>query len=216
MSINSILDYLTNLIKGPPEAVVPSVIVIPPVPAPVAPVSPPVVAPVVKPPVVVAPQGLYPPWITIAKSLIGTREKPGASDNPDIIHWAQEIGGETGKDYIHDSIPWCGLFMAITQKLANEPGIKTPLWAQAWKDYGTSLAEPAFGSIMVFVRPGGGHVSYYVSEDSSYYHILGGNQADSVNISRIPKSHCIACRWPPNADNYFKIGRIYKIFDGKV
>lgn len=154
------------------------------------------------------------PWIKAAISLMGVREVSGSSDNPEILEWAKEVG--QGQNYTHDSIPWCGLFMAITQKLGNEPGIKTPLWAKAWADYGTSLRDPAYGCILVFARDGGGHVGYYISEDANYFHVLGGNQSDMVNVTRVAKNRAIACRWPPNADQYFKVGRIVKVFDGQV
>lgn len=49
---------------------------------------------------------------------------------------------------------------------------------------------------MVFDRAGGGHVAFYVGEDATHYHVLGGNQSDSVNVMRIAKDRCIARRWP--------------------
>ena len=50
--------------------------------------------------------------------------------------------------------------------------------------------------MLVFTRPGGGHVGFYVGEDAAAYHILGGNQGDAVTIVRIVKSRYIARRWP--------------------
>lgn len=61
------------------------------------------------------------------------------------------------------------------------------------------------GDILVFKRDGGGHVGFYVAEDKDYYHVLGGNQSDSVNITRIAKYRCVGirrCDWKtaqPNA-----------------
>ncbi|MFZ2996674.1 MAG: TIGR02594 family protein, partial [Sphingobium sp.] len=52
------------------------------------------------------------------------------------------------------------------------------------------------GAILVFDREGGGHVAFYVGEDASHYHVLGGNQGDCVSIMRLAKSRCIARRWP--------------------
>ena len=166
------------------------------------------------PPVVAPPLISLPPWMEVAKSLINTKETPGTADNPEILHWAKEIG--VGKDYTHDSIAWCGLFIGFCLRHSGLSIVGTPLWARAWAVYGRFLAAPAFGAIMVFVREGGGHVGFYVSEDESYYHILGGNQSDAVNITRVAKDRCIAYRWPPNADQYFKSGRIVKRFDGQV
>ena len=40
-------------------------------------------------------------------------------------------------------------------------------------------------------------VTLYESEDSAYYYCRGGNQSDSVNVTKIPKSRAIkAIRWP--------------------
>ena len=43
---------------------------------------------------------------------------------------------------------------------------------------------------------GGGHVGLSVGEDETAFHVLGGNQADAVSISRIAKSRCIDIRRP--------------------
>jgi hypothetical protein len=48
----------------------------------------------------------------------------------------------------------------------------------------------------VFSRKGGGHVGFYVGEDKTYFHVLGGNQSNAVNVMRIAKARCVAIRWP--------------------
>lgn len=53
---------------------------------------------------------------------------------------------------------------------------------------------------MTFTRPGGGHVGLYVGEDASHYHILGGNQSNSVRISRIEKKRLSDIRWPTSGE----------------
>ncbi len=201
--MSSISDFIKKWFPAPPAPA--------PKPAPVV-VTPP---PIPSTNVLVEPQPL-PPWMKIAVGMINTKETPGTADNPEILHWAAEMGGDVARDYNHDSIPWCGLFVGITQKLGGMPGIKTPLWAASWDTYGTNLKEPAFGCIMRFGRDGGGHVAYYVSEDSNYYHILGGNQSDMVNVTRMAKTRLVACRWPPGADEFYRLGRIIKPFDGRV
>jgi hypothetical protein len=59
---------------------------------------------------------------------------------------------------------------------------------------GASVLAP--GAVLVFEREGGGHVGFYVGEDSTHYHVLGGNQGDAVSIVRIARSRSIARRWP--------------------
>lgn len=126
-----------------------------------------------------------------ALKLYGTLEKAGSADNPDILAWAKELGL---KDYTHDSIPWCGLFIGIVAHRAGRPLAASPLWARSWSDWGTKSPKAALGDVLVFVRNGGGHVALYVGEDSDYYHCLGGNQGDAVSIVRISKERCIAVR----------------------
>ena len=70
--------------------------------------------------------------------------------------------------------------------------------AKSWADYGSNLRSTfvAPGAILVFSRQGGGHVGFYAGEDASNFYVLGGNQGNEVNISRISKARCVAIRWP--------------------
>jgi uncharacterized protein (TIGR02594 family) len=95
-------------------------------------------------------------------------------------------------------VPWCGLFVAAC---VDEAGIKPApiaVRASAWATWGSPLLpkELAVGAVLVFQRPGGGHVGFYVGEDATAYHVLGGNQGDAVTIARVAKSRCVARRWP--------------------
>lgn len=163
---------------------------------------------------------LMPPWMETAKSLIGLKEYSGSRNNPRILNWAKIVGGWTASYYKRDSIPWCGLFVAIC--LIQNGIIPTPeaLRAKAWASWkgGKRLKTPCFGCILVFTRKGGGHVGFYVSEDKYYYHVLGGNQSDAVNVKKISKSRHMASVWPKGEqfEKFYKPGRIYKKFNGKV
>lgn len=121
-----------------------------------------------------------------ALKLHGTYEVPGEGDNPEILAWAKELGL---KQYTHDSIAWCGLFAAIIAKRAGKPVVKDPLWAANWLNFGKPC-DPELGAFAIFRRDGGNHVAVYVGEDDSYYHVIGGNQKDSVCIVRIHKDRC--------------------------
>jgi len=130
-----------------------------------------------------------------ALKLYGVKETPGSANNPIIMGWAKET---QVKGYSGDIVPWCGLFMAV---VAQRAGWKdhvpaTPLWAQSWNTFGNKVTTPGLGDILVFKRPGGGHVGVYVGEDKSAYHVLGGNQKNAVNIIRIEKKRCIGIRRP--------------------
>jgi uncharacterized protein (TIGR02594 family) len=132
-----------------------------------------------------------PKMLLEALRLYGIREKAGAANNPEIIAWAKECGIS---GYSADSIPWCGLFVAVVAKRAGKGIGNQPLWARSWAKWGIAAPRAELGDVLVFARQGGGHVGLYVGEDSQCYHVLGGNQGDSVSIARIDRSRCIAAR----------------------
>jgi uncharacterized protein (TIGR02594 family) len=139
-------------------------------------------------------------WYEEAKRLLGLREGPGSRDNPTIVDWADQLG----IDYDHDDIPWCGLFVAhcVGATLPDEPLPANPLGARNWAKFGEAAPE-APGAILVFWREsptsGKGHVGFYHGEDASAYHVLGGNQSDSVSVTRVAKSRRVAIRRPSTA-----------------
>lgn len=132
-----------------------------------------------------------------AVKLYGTREIVGKQHSKEILSWAKEVGLE--KTYTNDEIPWCGLFVAVIVKRAGFEIVKNPLWARSWNDFGTKQTQAMLGDVLIFTRPGGGgHVGIYVGEDETCYHVLGGNQSNMVNTTRILKSRCIGirrCEW---------------------
>ncbi len=117
---------------------------------------------------------------------LGIKEIVGKTHNPTIMGWAKELG--LSKVYTEDEIPWCGLFIAYCCHAAGLEVVERPLWALNWAKYGNKVDEPMLGDILTFKRNGGGHVGIYVGEDDRYYHVLGGNQNNSVSVSRIAKS----------------------------
>lgn len=147
-----------------------------------------------------------PSYLQTMRDITGTLEEPGDNDNPVILKWADEIATRYPEmklycaQYTHDSIPWCGLTVAYV--MAHN-GIKPQygaddvsrfLWAQSWKQFGTAReGEPQLGDILVF----SGHVSMYDGSDGDYYLCRGGNQSDSVKVSRYHKDTVEAVRVPP-------------------
>ncbi len=71
------------------------------------------------------------------------------------------------------------------------------LWARAWAQFGTKADTPQLGDVLVFP----GHVSLFESQDGDYYLCRGGNQSDSVKVSKYPASSVIAIRRPPGASS---------------
>ena len=129
-----------------------------------------------------------------AVALYGVKEVAGDKNNPVILAWADEIGGWIGDWYDKDSIPWCGLFVAVCAARAGFPFGQKALSAKEWVRWGQKVDRPSLGDVLIFNRDGGGHVGFYVGEDDQAYHVLGGNQSDQVNITRIVKTRLWSAR----------------------
>jgi uncharacterized protein (TIGR02594 family) len=137
-----------------------------------------------------------PRMIAEALKLFGVAEIGGSADCPVILGWAKEVGGEVERTYRADSIPWCGLFMAVVARRAGKVAPERPLWALNWARFGAAAPAPMLGDVLVFRRGGGGHVALYVGEDEEAFHVLGGNQADRVCFARLARSRLHAARRP--------------------
>lgn len=154
---------------------------------------------------------LDPLWMRIARKHIGVKEVPGPRHNATIIRWLRDLKAW----WAEDETPWCGTFVA---HCLQEAGVNIPVhWyrAKGWEQFGSLLRRErlAPGAILVFERHGGGHVGFYAGEDRNYFYVLGGNQANGVNIMKLAKSRCIASRWPTG---YPVIGQPVEMRDGEV
>lgn len=142
-------------------------------------------------------------WFEAALTLVGAKEDKSVRSNPEILQWAKDLGIT---DYTSDDIPWCGLFVAhcIGSSLPDEELPVNPLRARNWATFGEEC-DPKRGAVLVFWRgsekSGNGHVGFYYSEDDAAYHVLGGNQSDSVNVCRVAKNRLVkgGARWPRTA-----------------
>lgn len=154
---------------------------------------------------------LAPKMVQAALDLYGTHELAGGQNSATIIKWADEVAAATsskyadwaGDFYSSDSIPWCGLFVAVCAvRSAGGRADRLPehkyLSALEWKNWGVPVAvkDAVVGDVVIFQRQGGGHVAIIVGEDATHFHILGGNQSDQVNIVRKAKGDAVAVRRP--------------------
>ncbi|MES3101255.1 TIGR02594 family protein [Sphingomonas faeni] len=140
-----------------------------------------------------------PKWLRAARATLGTREAAGSANSATILGWAKRIGTKVlGMIYNADSVPWCGVFVAYCLQEDGIEPVAIAVRATSWSTWGQALRPErlAPGAVLVFERPGGGHVGFYVGEDAKAYHVLGGNQGDEVTIARVAKERCIARRWP--------------------
>ena len=159
-----------------------------------------------------------PEWLIEALDLYDVREVPGPESNDRITGWAQELADSASNlewltdVYTDDGVPWCGLFVAICVHRAGYVVFPKLLSARAWANWGMESKTPELGDVLVFWRgsPDGwqGHTAFYVGEDASAYHCLGGNQSDRVCITRITKDRLITARRPVARPS----GRVRRVF----
>ncbi|MGJ4888969.1 TIGR02594 family protein [Bradyrhizobium sp. HKCCYLRH3099] len=136
----------------------------------------------------ITPEMGRPLWLEAGLKLINVREAPGAADNPQILQWAREEGGEIARDFSHDSIPWCALFANHILSRVGLKGTGT-LWALDFAGRWPSvrLGGPAVGAFAPMQRSGGGHIICIVGRDQHGNVMgLGGNQSDQVSIVPFP------------------------------
>lgn len=156
------------------------------------------------------------PWMIEAQSLLGVTEDTSDDDNPLIMGWAETLD----IDFEGDEVPWCGLFIAhcFGSQLPTEPRPSGPLGARNWRRFGKET-EPQFGALLVFWRgsPDGtlGHVGFYVGENRTHFHVLGGNQADKVSVILMPKRQLIGVRWPSLLEDP-RAGPIHRDGQGRI
>lgn len=133
------------------------------------------------------------PWIAYARQQIGTKETPGAGNTAKIMQWLKNL-----KSWIKDdATPWCGTFAAECLR-ANKLWYPAEFYrAKSFLNMGVKLDRPAYGSVVIFERTGGGHVGFVVGKDKTgNLMVLGGNQSDAVNIKPFAVSRVVGYRWP--------------------
>lgn len=148
--------------------------------------------------------------------IYGVKESPFSANNPEILGWAEDLGGAVSGFYHEDSIPWCGLALAVCLKRAGQavPRGFDAIRALSYSKYGDPIQNPALGDILVFQRKGGGHVGLYMGEDGEAFHVLGGNQHDCVCIARIDKSRLFAARRPSSSPLLSSVKQVFWNRDG--
>lgn len=144
--------------------------------------------------------GPLPKMVQLGLEHLGVKEISGANSNPIIINMAMELGVRS--IYTNDDTSWCALFQNFICKMCSKPIVNDKgdkynlLRAKSFADWGNPVAngDERLGDILVFKRPGGGHVGMYIAESDTSFFVLGGNQSNAVTITEIAKDRKIACR----------------------
>lgn len=127
----------------------------------------------------------------VARQYLGIKEKPGSGTHPQIAlmfalapSWLDQDDSKTA---------WCGIFRGwIGQRCGT--GLPPEHYrAAAWAKWGRAVdvSKPATwqqGDTIVMTRPGGNHVCLLDRVAGQFAWVLGGNQSNSVNITRFPLS----------------------------
>lgn len=145
-----------------------------------------------------------PVWLKNAFDDLGIKELSGSKHNKRVLEMFQTAGHPEVKN---DETAWCS---AAMNTWFVEGGLKGTgsLMARSWRTWGKELPlnkKAPRGAVVVFWRGSKnaptGHVALVLEDDGTYITHIGGNQSDSVNVSRTLKSKALAFRWPNTAGN---------------
>jgi uncharacterized protein (TIGR02594 family) len=145
------------------------------------------------------------PWMKVASAELGVHENPAPGQHNQRI---LEYHGATGLRADTDETPWCSSFINWVMKQAGYSGTNNAL-AKSWLSWGQALESPRYGAITVIKRKGaqsdaatgsatGYHVAFCLQATGTHIEMLGGNQSDSVRISRysLGAYEVHGYRWP--------------------
>jgi len=138
----------------------------------------------------------------VAHRFTGIKEVSGKVANPQILAMLQ-LDNKWPED---DSVPWCSGFVNYIAWLLGLHRTKS-LRARSWlneKIITQSNAKIGFDLVILKrgngLQPGPevinapGHVGFFAGFTENYVKILGGNQKDSVNISKYQRSRILGIR----------------------
>ena len=145
------------------------------------------------------PQG-KPNWIVIAEGEKGVKENTSKTKHDPRVMEYHATTGITN----NDETPWCSSFVNWVMKKAGKGGTNSAM-AISWKKYGKKLDKPAYGAIAVIDWDGPGpgwkgHVGFVVGKKGNNVMMLGGNQANAVNVKSFSTSKIVAYVVPNGYD----------------
>jgi uncharacterized protein (TIGR02594 family) len=134
-----------------------------------------------------------PSWLLSARRHLGLTEIPGKATHPTILRWLRSLRAW----WVDDETPWCGTFVAACFREVNVPLPKHWYRAKGWLEWGIPIQAPKLGAVVIFERPGGGHVGFIVGIDQQgRLLVLGGNQGNRVSVAPFDITRVIGYRWP--------------------
>lgn len=139
---------------------------------------------------------MKPEWLTKALEYLGLKEIKGSKHEPKILEWFKLIK----MDIKDDETAWCAAFVGGVLEECKIRSTRSAA-ARSYVTYGWDLKAPAVGCIVSFWRndPKGafGHVGFVVGKDQhNNLMVIGGNQADEVNIKPFSVDRVLSYNWP--------------------
>ncbi len=139
----------------------------------------------------------------LAQRFVGMQEVKGPTANPQVLAMLR-LDQDWPDD---DEVPWCSAFMNYITWLVRLPRSKD-LLARSWLKLGRSISleEAQVGFDVVILKRGTknqpgpdvlnapGHVGFFAGLEGTFVQVLGGNQDDTVSISRYPTSRVLGVR----------------------
>lgn len=152
--------------------------------------------------------GVLPRVIQEGVRLIGIKEIPGPTSNPEILKFASELGVRA--IYKNDDTAWCavshnavciraGKKVTYTDKYDY---LRALAFIKQGKVFNTttwqiiSLDGAILGDTLIFRREDGGHIGFYIGENATHFYVMGGNQNNMYSFTRVSKHRLVAVRRP--------------------
>lgn len=130
-------------------------------------------------------------WMKIAEGEKGVKEITGISSHtPRIL----EYHAMTTLKAKADEVPWCSSFVNWVMNRAGY-SITRSAAAKSWMKWGNEVPLQ-HGAVVILKRKGGHHVGFYTGETTNGIYLLGGNQADAVNVKTFSKELILSARMP--------------------
>lgn len=124
------------------------------------------------------------------------KERPGQDHHPAIQWWLELC--RFGRN-ASDETPWCSAFVNFMAWQFDLPRSESAR-ARSWLDVGIPVAiEEAIAGFDVVVlarppNPASGHVGFYDSHSVQTVSLLGGNQANAVNVQAFDRARVLGVR----------------------
>jgi len=141
-----------------------------------------------------------PEWLQLAWKDYGQKEIRGSRDNPVVVAYFKDVGHGWVKD---DETAWCAAYVGSCLARSDMPHTGS-LAARSYLQWGKKTTSPKRGDIVVFKRGNSswqGHVAFYLGEHNGRIYVLGGNQANAVNVRGYAKSKLLGYRTEPTVFN---------------